>query len=223
MASGISSLQPAACNLQPATCNLQPATSQPTKLLITGAHHTLVSAVMTPAPSQADEAVRRAAAGDADAFETVYRAHAGRVHALCLRMTGDETAAKTLTQDVFVRAWEKLATFRGDSAFSTWLHRLAVNVVLGEHRTATRRAEDDLGDDEGPAPPAAARADDPALRMDLEQAIRALPPMARQVLVLVDIEGYRHAEVGAMLGIAEGTSKAHLFRARRLVREALER
>jgi RNA polymerase sigma-70 factor (ECF subfamily) len=177
---------------------------------------------MTADASLAD-AVRRAAAGDADAFKAVYRAHAGRVYALCLRMSGDAAVAKELTQDVFVRAWEKLRTFRGDSAFGSWLHRLAVNVVLTDRRIVARRGEDELGDEDGPTPPPAARAGSPELKLDLERAIAALPPMARRVLVLYDIEGYQHAEVGALLGIAEGTSKAHLFRARRLVREALER
>ena len=169
------------------------------------------------------DAVRRAQTGDADAFETVYREHAGRVYALCLRMTANPAAARELTQDVFVRAWEKLDTFRGESAFGSWLHRLAVNVVLMNRRTAARRAEDPLEGDDGPAPPPASRAGSPELRMDLERAIASLPLKARQVLVLYDIEGYTHAEIGTMLGIAEGTSKAHLFRARGLLREMLDR
>ena len=171
------------------------------------------------------DAVRRAQAGDADAFETVYREHAGRIYALCLRMTGESGAAKDLVQDVFVRAWEKIETFRGESAFGSWLHRLAVNVVLMDRRTSQRRAEYSLGDDEGEergAPAAhAARERSPELRMDLEHAIARLPPNARRVLVLYDIEGYTHNEIGTMMGIAEGTSKAHLFRARALLREAL--
>lgn len=173
-------------------------------------------------PSVEDpDAVRRAAAGDADAFEGVYRAHVRRVYALCLRMAGEPQHAGELTQDVFIRAWEKLATFRGDSAFETWLHRLAVNVVLMDRRLASRRAEDSIESAEGEARPLAASAPPAGLRMDLEHAIAALPPMARQVLVLFDIEGYEHREIGALLGIAEGTSKAHLFRARRLLRERL--
>jgi RNA polymerase sigma-70 factor (ECF subfamily) len=173
-----------------------------------------------PVPDLA-ESVRRAQAGDADAFEAVYRAHAGRVYALCLRMAGDVTQARELVQDVFIRAWEKLGTFRGDSAFGTWLHRLAVNVVLMDRRLAARRAEDRLEGDEGEERPLQAREAPAGLRMDLEQAIAALPPMARQVLILYDVEGYEHQEIGTMLGIAEGTSKAHLFRARRLLREKL--
>lgn len=176
------------------------------------------------AVSPPQDAVRRAQAGDADAFEAVYREHVGRVYALCLRMSGDSQAAKDLVQDVFVRAWEKLHTFRGESAFSSWLHRLAVNVVLMDRRTRSHRAEEPLEDGEaaGAATPAAPQRT-PGLRLDLEQSIARLPRMARQVLVLFDIEGYGHAEIGTMLGIAEGTSKAHLFRARELLREMLDR
>ena len=177
-----------------------------------------MTAVGTPS-----DAIRRAQQGDADAFEAVYREHAGRIYALCLRMSGDAQAAKELVQDAFVRAWEKLDTFRGESAFSSWLHRLAVNVVLMDRRARARRAEDSLDDDEDPAPVAAAIARSPELRMDLEQAIAALPRMARQVFVLFDVEGYSHAEIGTMLGIADGTSKAHLFRARGLLKEMLGR
>jgi RNA polymerase sigma-70 factor (ECF subfamily) len=170
-----------------------------------------------------DEAVRLAQAGNPDAFEAIYRAHAGRVYALCLRMTADQAAAAELTQDVFVRAWEKLEAFRGESAFGSWLHRIAVNEVLMTARTARRRGEEPLGEDEGPIPPPTTRAGEPELTLDLERAIASLPPMARQVLVLHDLEGYEHAEIGGMLGIAEGTSKAHWFRARRLLRERLNR
>ena len=169
------------------------------------------------------QAVSRAQAGDAGAFEVVYRAHAGRMYALCLRMSGDAVQARELLQDVFVRAWEKLETFRGESAFGTWLHRLAVNVVLMDRRVAARRAEDALEPDPGEALPIAARSAPAGLRLDLEQAIAALPPMARQVLILFDVEGYEHKEIAALLGIADGTSKAHLFRAHRLLREALQR
>ncbi len=170
----------------------------------------------------ADDLVRRAREGDEAAFEALYRAHAGRVHALCLRMTGDPAHARELTQDAFVRAWEKLGSFRGEAAFGTWLHRLAVNVVLMDRRLAARRAEDALPDEPGDVAPLRHGAPRHAERMDLETAIRALPPMARQVLVLHELEGYEHGEIAAMLGIAEGTSKAHLFRARRILRETLE-
>ena len=167
------------------------------------------------------DTVRRAQAGDEAAFELLYREHAGRVYALCLRMAGDGMRAKELVQDVFVRAWEKLESFRGDAAFSSWLHRLAVNVVLMDRRLAARRAEETLPEDDGAN--LAVHAAPPGLRMDLEAAIAALPAMMRQVLVLHDLEGYEHGEIARLLGIAEGTSKAHLHHARRKLREALNR
>ena len=170
-----------------------------------------------------DELVRRAQAGDQTAFRDLYHQLAGRVYALCLRLTGDAGAAEERTQDVFVRAWDKLRSFRGESAFSSWLHRLAVNVVMNEHRTTFRR--------EQRVAPAAApetlerggREPVVGLNIDLERAIAALPEGAREVFVLFDIEGYSHAEIAHVTGIAEGTSKAQLFRARRLLRENLDR
>jgi RNA polymerase sigma-70 factor (ECF subfamily) len=167
--------------------------------------------------------VRQAQAGDDEAFGALYKAHVGRVHALCLRLAGDVHAATDLTQDVFVRAWEALPSFRGESALGSWLHRLAVNVFLGERRMTGRRerrvmATGDPGALERPEEPPP-----PGTRLDLEQAIAALPERARLVFVLHDVEGYQHGEIAQMAGIAEGTSKAQLFRARRLLREALER
>ncbi|NOT07788.1 MAG: RNA polymerase sigma factor [Gemmatimonadales bacterium] len=167
------------------------------------------------------ELVARARAGDEEAFGALYRAHVGRVHALCLRLAGDGAAAADLTQDVFVRAWQALASFRGESAFSSWLHRLAVNVFLGERRARDRREKrvtptDDLSHFE-------TTASAPGESLDLERAIAALPERARVVFVLHDVEGYRHEEIGGLLGVAVGTSKAQLFRARRLLREALDR
>ena len=182
----------------------------------------LLEPTSVSAPDLAD-AVRRAQAGNADAFEAVYRANAARVYALCFRMTGDAGHARELMQDVFVRAWEGLGSFRGASAFGTWLHRLAVNVVLMDVRVAARRAEDQIADAGECAPLSLSSENRIAMRMDLDRAIAALPATARQVLVLFDIEGYEHREIAAMMGIAEGTSKAHLFRARRLLREKLSK
>ena len=167
--------------------------------------------------------VRRAQAGDQAAFEGLYRESVGRVYALCLRLTGSAADAEERTQDVFVRAWQRLGSFRGESALSSWLHRLAVNVVLAERR-ATRRREQRVQPAENPA--ALERSTGTAtagLGIDLERAIAALPEGAREVFVLHDIEGYRHQEIAALAGIAEGTSKAQLFRARRLLREMLDR
>jgi len=164
----------------------------------------------------------RAQRGEADAFEELYKAHSARVYALCLRIEGDAARADELTQDVFVRAWERLPGFRGESAFGTWLHRLAVNVVLADRRAAWRR-DRRVTLDEEPVALASASATDPALTLDLEAAIAGLPHGARTVFVLHDVEGYQHAEIATMTGIAEGTSKAQLFRARRLLRVALGR
>jgi RNA polymerase sigma-70 factor (ECF subfamily) len=168
------------------------------------------------------ELVRRAQAGETDAFGALYRAHAGRVYALCLRLEGDAARADELTQDVFVRAWERLDSFKGLSSFGTWLHRLAVNVVLTDRRSAWRREQRVFGTDD-PAALEQPRRSEPGLALDLERAIATLPAGARTVFVLHDVEGYQHAEIARMTGIAEGTSKAHLFRARRLLREALDR
>jgi len=170
-----------------------------------------------------DELVRRAQAGDQAAFRDLYQQLAGRVYALCLRLTGDAGAAAERTQDVFVRAWDKLRSFRGESAFSSWLHRLAVNVVMQERRATMRR--------EQRVTPMAApetlerggREPMIGLNIDLERAIADLPEGAREVFVLFDIEGYSHAEIADLTGIAEGTSKAQLFRARHLLREKLDR
>ena len=161
--------------------------------------------------------------GDHDAFGQLYRLHAGRVYALCLRMAGDAVEARRLTQDVFVRAWERLGLFRGESAFASWLYRLAVNVVLADRRAAGRRMRRVVVATDAPLHDGAAPADAAPERLDLEQAIAALPPGARAVFVLHEIEGYGHEEIAAMTGIAAGTSKAHLHRARRLLREALDR
>ena len=168
--------------------------------------------------------VALAATGDRRAFERVYRGHVDRVHALCLRMAGDRAAAEELTQDVFVRAWEKLHLFRGESAFSTWLHRLAVNVVLSRRETDGRHRRRTVDDDDGETVNALpARPVTPGDRMDLERAIAALPPGARRIFVLHDVEGYRHEEIAEQLGITAGGSKAQLHRARLLLRAALQR
>lgn len=165
--------------------------------------------------------VRRAVSGEAGTYEQLYRAHVGRVHALCLRMARDREHAEELTQDVFVRAWEKLHLFRGESAFSTWLHRLAVNVVVGAMRKRSRELFSSSADPAAlpEAPAIAARTRD----LDLERAIARLPERARLVFVLHDVEGYKHAEIASLMGSAVGTSKAHLHRARRLLREGLTR
>jgi len=161
-------------------------------------------------------------AGGVDGFERIYREHVGRVFALCLRMTGDRRDAEELTQDVFVRAWEKLPTFRGESALGTWLHRVAVNAALERLRSDRRRAAR-VDPDEDAVRLAMARESSPDGRLDLETAIAALPPGARTVFVLHDVEGYRHEEIAALTGAAVGTMRAQLHRARKLLMEALGR
>lgn len=167
------------------------------------------------------ELVERAKSGDDQAFEALYRANVGRVHALCLRLVGETQAATELTQDVFVRAWEGLSSFRGESAFSSWLHRLAMNVFLGQRRASGRRERRVFMTDEPALLERPGETHQPGTRVDLERAITELPEGARIVFVLHDVEGYQHGEISRMVGIAEGTSKAQLFRARRLLREAL--
>ena len=195
-------------------------------LALAPSHHGVLAARIPLAPHAApavSELVQRAQRGDEDAFGALYRAHVGRVHALCLRLAGDTHAAGELTQDVFVRAWEALPSFRGESAFGSWLFRLAMNVFLGKRR-ATGRRERRVFSTAEPALLEQARERAPSgEQLDLEQAIAALPPGARAVFVLHDVEGYQHGEIARMTGIAEGTSKAQLFRARRLLREALSR
>ena len=164
----------------------------------------------------------RAQRGEVDAFEELYRAHAGRVYALCLRLTADSTRARELTQDVFVKAWEALPEFRGDSNITTWLHRIAVNAMLMQRRSDKRRTarvslagdEDDDADAtvQGAAPPM-----DVATAIDLERAVAALPPGVRRAFVLHDVEGYSHEEMARMTGLAAGTLRAQLHRARQLL------
>jgi len=158
-----------------------------------------------------------AADGDTEAFERIYRRHATRVNSLCRRMIGD-VDAEDVSQEVFVRAWRKIGLFRGESAFGTWLHRLAINVILGR-RTAigSHRSRFSGGDPE--VLPIAGRRQTHELRVDFETAIQQLPKGARDVFVLHDVEGYTHEEIGEMLEVTAGTSKSQLHRARMALRE----
>jgi RNA polymerase sigma-70 factor (ECF subfamily) len=170
------------------------------------------------------DSIRRAQAGDVDAFELLYREHAGRIYALCLRLkAGDSTDATELMQDVFIRAWRRLATFHGDSAFSSWLHRLAVNTMLENARSDNRRIARVLPMDDTSRLTGTARSSGIDLKMDMEDAIASLPKGARLAFVLHDVEGYQHQEIAEQLGVSIGTIKAQLHRARRLLRERLER
>ncbi|HVO35406.1 MAG TPA: RNA polymerase sigma factor [Gemmatimonadales bacterium] len=176
-----------------------------------------------PGPQAESEAadVALAAAGDQRAFERLYRLHVARIHSLARRMTGFEGDPDELTQDVFVRAWERLGTYRGEAAFGTWLHRLAVNVILNWRRSAAaeRRWIEDGADTDLVAGARLGRAE----AMDLESALARLPAGARRVFVLHDVEGFKHEEIAAMMGVTAGTSKAQLHRARMLLRSWLER
>src|SRR6266542_5280855 len=161
-----------------------------------------------PIQSGIEPDVALAAGGDASAFERLYRAHVARIHSLTRRMLGTHEADE-VTQDIFVRTWQKLGQFRGDSAFSTWLHRLAVNVVIERRRSFAIQRER-MSDDPSAldlVTVAPARAD---LTVDFEHAIGQLPPGAREIFVLHDVEGHKHREIAAMLGITSGTSKRQL-------------
>jgi RNA polymerase sigma-70 factor (ECF subfamily) len=176
----------------------------------------------TPGSWQADAAdASRAAAGDFRAFERLYRTHAGRVHALARRMLSPDEAAEA-TQDAFVRAWQKIGQFRGDAAFGTWLHRLAVNVFLAR-RQVLKLARERHVDDETVLETMPARAAGTDITLDFEAALERLPTGARQVFVLHDVEGYKHEEIAGLLGVTTGTTKAQLHRARMILREHLDR
>ena len=173
-------------------------------------------------PELIDEAdcIARAQRADSRAFESLYRLHVDRIYGLCLRMTGNVSEAEDCTQEAFIQAWNKLDRFRGDSAFGTWMHRIAVNAVLGRMRKSKREQDRiQLANETAPAPVSVA--DTGELR-DLSDAVDRLPEGARHVFVLHAVYGYSHEETGRMLDIAPGTSKAQLHRARRLLAQQLE-
>lgn len=173
-----------------------------------------------------DALVERAQQGQTDAFEALYRAHAPRVYALCLRLTADVAQANELTQDVFIRAWHALPEFRADADLATWLHRIAVNAMLQQRRGDRRREArvalaEDRDDDAEAMLEGSADARDVLAEIDLERAVAMLPPGARRAFVLHDVEGYSHVEIAAMTGLAAGTLRAQLHRARQLLIRAL--
>jgi RNA polymerase sigma-70 factor (ECF subfamily) len=169
--------------------------------------------------------VELAREGDRAAFEKLYRRHRNRIFGLIWRLCGGDPAlAEDLLQEAFVRAWQKLDTFRGDSRFGTWMHRLSANVALSDRRSRMRRLGRETELDVMVERKAVGEQDVYAgQRMDLEQAIARLPERARSVLILFDIEGYSHAEIANITGMAVGSSKAQLHRARKLVRKELEK
>ena len=187
-------------------------------------HDSRVHLTGQPAQPAADDLVALARSGDHDAFEALYHAHSPRVFALCLRLAGgDRVAATALLQDVFIAAWRGLPRFRGDAPFTSWLHRLAVNAMLQNARADKRRSARVLFMDDSALVGGESRADRPDIAMDLEDAIARLPAGARTAFVLHDIEGYQHNEIAEQLGVAVGTVKAQVHRARGLLMKSLNR
>lgn len=179
----------------------------------------MVNSRHDPAAAEASW-IRQAKRADAKAFEALYRLHVDKVYGLCLRMTGNVAEAEDCTQEAFILAWNKLDKFRGDSAFSTWLHRIAVNAVLG--RVRKHKREHDRIQAVADTQPAPVTAGDTGEMRDLVAAVDRLPEGARHVFVLHAVYGYSHDEAAEMLGIATGTSKAQMHRARRLLVQQLE-
>jgi len=163
-----------------------------------------------------DDVLQRAQQGEMAAFEQLYRRHSSRIHGLCLRLTSDRTRAEDLTQETFIRAWRKLPTLRELGGFASWLSRVAVHVVYSDGRELQRRhrLQEALA-------PVRGVSQSTAVRLDLDKAIATLPDGARQVLVLHDVEGFRHREIAEQTGMSVGTSKSQLHRARKLLRERL--
>ena len=180
------------------------------------------SMVVAEIPTKSDEAawIEQAKQGDTRAFERLYRMHVDKVYGLCLRMTGSRSEADDCTQEAFIQAWNKMDKFRGDSAFSTWLHRIGVNAVLGRMRKSKR--EEDRIQAAAEVSSAPATTVETGHLRDLSDAVDRLPEGARHVFVLSAVYGYSHEEAGNMLGIAVGTSKAQLHRAKRLLKQQLE-
>jgi RNA polymerase sigma-70 factor (ECF subfamily) len=175
------------------------------------------------------EAIERAKQGDAEAFEVLYNLHKRRVYSLCLRMTSNTAAAEDLTQEAFLQLYRKIGTFRGESAFSTWLHRMAVNVVLMQLRKKGLPVVplEETGENEEEAPKKELGAPDPALegsidRLRLRRAVESLPPGYRTIFVLHDVGGYEHNEIATMVGCSIGNSKSQLHKARMKLREILK-
>jgi RNA polymerase sigma-70 factor (ECF subfamily) len=171
-------------------------------------------------PAEEGRDVRLAVEGDARAFERLYRTHHARVFSVALRMAGPRWA-EDLTQEVFIRAWKKLGTFRRESSFGTWLYRLAVNLILSRRQTLRRREQQQVSGGEEMLERLPSKGENPGWAMDFERAIQELPEGAREVFVLYEVQGFPHAEIGRMMGISPGTSKSQLHRARMILREHL--
>jgi RNA polymerase sigma-70 factor, ECF subfamily len=192
---------------------------------------TRVNASQSPKSATEAEAIRLAQAGDAAAFEHLYQLHGRRVYALCLRMVGNPSDAEDLMQEAFLQLFRKIGTFRGESAFSTWLHRMTVNVVLMRLRKKTLPAasleETTEPDEETGGPRKDIGAPDLRLsgavdRVNLERSIGKLPPGYRTVFVLHDVQGFEHNEIAGIMGCSVGNSKSQLHKARTRLRELLQ-
>jgi RNA polymerase sigma-70 factor, ECF subfamily len=190
-----------------------------------------VNSTQSPRSATEAEAIRLAQAGDAAAFEALYQLHGRRVYALCLRMVGNPSDAEDLMQEAFLQLFRKIATFRGESAFSTWLHRMTVNVVLMRLRKKTLPAasleETTEPDEETGGPRKDIGAPDLRLsgavdRVNLERSIEKLPPGYRTVFVLHDVQGFEHNEIAGIMGCSVGNSKSQLHKARTRLRELLQ-
>ena len=167
------------------------------------------------------DVVSRARSGDTEAFEVLYRRHVGRVYAVCYRIVANQSRAEELTQQTFIRAWDMLHSFRGESAFSSWLYRITVNVVLVDLRSEKRRTTRIMAHESLDNYEDVQHRSSPETAMDLEDAIAELPSQARAIFVLHDIEGYQHEEIAKMMELAVGTTKSQLHRARKLLKERL--
>jgi len=167
----------------------------------------------------ASSLIAEAQSGNQVAFEEIYRIHMGRVYAICLRILADRSRADEVAQQIFFRAWIKLSSFRGESSFASWLYRLSINMILGELNSSKRESSHVLDDDSIISSSRMETAQN--LKLDLEKAISFLPKQARAVFVLHDIEGWKHEEIAGTMGLAVGTCKAQLSRARRILREVL--
>jgi RNA polymerase sigma-70 factor, ECF subfamily len=185
----------------------------------------LLPSEIAPSECSERELASRVAAGDMGAFEEVYRRYQRNVYSLCLRMTHNVAEAEDLTHDIFVALFDKLGSFRGDSALMTWIHRVTVNLVLMHFRKASVRREETTEDGFPPFEKSVQNAEalsrQPVERLALERAIACLPPGYRAVLILHDVEGYEHEEIGRMCGISAGTSKSQLHKARVRLRRLL--
>ena len=178
---------------------------------------------MNSADDASPDLVARCQAGDVNAFAELYARHSSRIFSLAARMAGSPETGEDLLQEIFLQAYRKVGGFKGDAAIGTWLYRLALNHCLDfvQSRQARMAKATDAIDADGYSPGLAAPRETPAERIDLERAVQKLPPGCREVFVLHDVEGYEHKEIATMLGIAEGTSKSQVFKARMKLRALL--